>query len=205
MAPKKGMSLEDKRQTVLRIFHDTKDVYVLKDIEKLASSRGVVAQSVKDVVKSLVDDDLVHQEKIGASNYLWSFPSEATLKVVTERDRLTKQIKALRRQAQDAAAQANALQEGDADAAERAELEAELAALQAANAQHAAELREHADNDPEVFAALKAAAKASVEGANRWGDNLECLKDWMNGKFEGRKEDVEAFFKAEGATDLEPL
>lgn len=62
---KRGMSLEDKRATLLDIFHESKDVFLLKDIERLGSKRGVVLQSVKDVLQSLVDDDLVHQEKIG--------------------------------------------------------------------------------------------------------------------------------------------
>lgn len=30
MAPKRGMSAEDKRKTLLAIFHETKDVFVLK-------------------------------------------------------------------------------------------------------------------------------------------------------------------------------
>lgn len=32
------------------------------------------------VLQSLVDDDLVHSERIGASNYFWSFPAEASTK-----------------------------------------------------------------------------------------------------------------------------
>ncbi len=32
--------------------------------------------SVKDVVQSLVDDGLVDSERIGTSNYFWSFPSK---------------------------------------------------------------------------------------------------------------------------------
>ena len=43
----------------------------MQDIEKLAPKKGVIQQSVKEVVQALVDDDLVHQEKIGASNYFW--------------------------------------------------------------------------------------------------------------------------------------
>lgn len=34
-------------------------------------------QSVKEVLQSLVDDNLVTSEKIGTSNYFWSFPSTA--------------------------------------------------------------------------------------------------------------------------------
>lgn len=81
---------------MLEIFHDTKDVFVLKvgrlrwpphhppspqDVEKMSVKKGITLQSVKEVLQSLVDDDLVHQERIGASNFFWSFPSEAATKV----------------------------------------------------------------------------------------------------------------------------
>jgi len=37
--------------------------------------KGIVSQSVKDVLQSLLDDGLVQMDKIGASNFYWSFPS----------------------------------------------------------------------------------------------------------------------------------
>ena len=37
---------------------------------------GIVSQSVKDVVQSLVDDNLVNTDKIGTSVYFWAFPSK---------------------------------------------------------------------------------------------------------------------------------
>lgn len=42
-----------------------------QDIEKIAPKRGVVLQAVKDVLQGLVDEDLVHCEKIGISNFFW--------------------------------------------------------------------------------------------------------------------------------------
>lgn len=39
----------------------------LKELEKLGPRKGVISQSVKDVVQSLVDDDLVSKDKIGTS------------------------------------------------------------------------------------------------------------------------------------------
>jgi hypothetical protein len=36
-----------------------------------------VVQAVKDTLQSLVDDGLVNMEKIGTSNYFWSYPSAA--------------------------------------------------------------------------------------------------------------------------------
>ena len=63
--------------TVLKLFHDSREPWLLKDMEKAASKKGVVFQAVKDVVQSLVDDSLVHVDKIGTSNWYWSFPGAA--------------------------------------------------------------------------------------------------------------------------------
>jgi len=49
---KRGMSLEDKRANILEIFHESKSVFLLKDIEKLGSKKGVVFQSIKDVLQA---------------------------------------------------------------------------------------------------------------------------------------------------------
>lgn len=42
-------------------------IFQLKELEKLGPKKGVISQSVKDVVQSLVDDDLVSKDKIGTS------------------------------------------------------------------------------------------------------------------------------------------
>lgn len=44
---RKGLSLEEKRQKILGIYHSTKSIFSLKEIEKAASKQGVVSQSVK--------------------------------------------------------------------------------------------------------------------------------------------------------------
>lgn len=41
--------------------------FQLKELEKLGPKKGVISQTVKDVVQSLVDDDLVSKDKIGTS------------------------------------------------------------------------------------------------------------------------------------------
>lgn len=42
-------------------------LFQLKELEKMGPKKGVISQSVKDVVQSLVDDDLVSKDKIGTS------------------------------------------------------------------------------------------------------------------------------------------
>lgn len=48
---KRGLSLDEKKKCVLDIFHETKEVFSFKDVEKLAVKRGVTQQSVKEVVQ----------------------------------------------------------------------------------------------------------------------------------------------------------
>lgn len=82
------------------LFYAKQDFFLLKELEKIAPKEkgpsaivhlflgqslmhsfpylGIVAQSVKDVVQSLVDDNLVDTDKIGTSVYFWAFPSKAT-------------------------------------------------------------------------------------------------------------------------------
>ncbi|KAG7276809.1 hypothetical protein CRUP_008759 [Coryphaenoides rupestris] len=78
MSKKKGLSLEEKRSRMMEIFFETKDVFQLKDIEKIApKTKGITPMSVKDVLQSLVDDNMVDSERVGTSNYYWAFPSKA--------------------------------------------------------------------------------------------------------------------------------
>ncbi|KAL4078523.1 meiotic nuclear division protein 1 [Scleroderma yunnanense] len=76
MAPR-GLSAEEKRIKLLEIFHESKDFFQLKELEKNAPRlKGIVSQSVKETLQSLVDDGLVQTDKIGSSNFFWSFPSQ---------------------------------------------------------------------------------------------------------------------------------
>lgn len=58
-----------------------KEVFTLKQLEKQApKKKGIVSQSVKEVLQSLVDDSMVDQDKIGTSNFFWSFPSQSLIR-----------------------------------------------------------------------------------------------------------------------------
>ena len=62
----------------MEIFYERKEIFQLKELEKLGpKEKGVTAQSVKDIVQSLVDDGKVDTDKIGTSVYFWAFPSKA--------------------------------------------------------------------------------------------------------------------------------
>jgi hypothetical protein len=52
--------------------------FTLKELEKIApATKKITFQSVKETLMALCADNLVRTDKIGTSNYFWSFPSEA--------------------------------------------------------------------------------------------------------------------------------
>ncbi|KAI9508217.1 meiotic nuclear division protein 1, partial [Russula earlei] len=74
----RGLSADEKKVKLLEIFHETRDFFQAShELEKLGPKmKGIVSQSVKEVLQSLVDDNLVQMDKIGSSNFFWSFPSQ---------------------------------------------------------------------------------------------------------------------------------
>lgn len=75
MSKRKGVPLDEKKSRLLQIFYEKREFFTLKELEKIApKEKGIVVQSVKDVLQNLVDDGLVHSDKIGTSIYFWAFP-----------------------------------------------------------------------------------------------------------------------------------
>lgn len=53
--------------------------------------------TVKDVLQSLVDDNMVDCERVGTSNYYWAFPSKALHARKLKLEELQKQVQGARR------------------------------------------------------------------------------------------------------------
>jgi hypothetical protein len=75
-AKKKGLSMEEKQERILKIYYREKTCLSLKEIEKMGVKAGVTYQSIKEVNQSLVDDNFVETDKIGQGVYFWALPSK---------------------------------------------------------------------------------------------------------------------------------
>jgi len=221
MAPKKrGLSLEDKRCVILNIFQESKSVFVLKvrlfcelfdedfmlmtfepfsqDIEKLASKRGVVSQSVKEVLQSLVDDDLVNQDKIGISNFFWSFTSAASVRLDRERTMLLAKLTRLQEEEDEARANIAKEMPDKEDCQEREVLCKKIEQLNESIQTKKRDLESYSTNDPTRFESLKKMKITSKDGANRWTDNIFALQGWMKKTFQGMNKQIDDFLGQQG-------
>jgi Fe2+ or Zn2+ uptake regulation protein len=184
MSKKKGLSLEEKRQRMLELFHEKRDVFQLKELEKLApKEKGITFQSVKEVVQALVDDNLVDSEKIGSSIYFWAFPSKA----FNARNHKILELKAkvtdARNKLRGLEAEVKANQVEDTEAQEREAQALLLKDLQAKRDDLRLQVDRFKDCDPRVLAQMKGELTVARDAANRWTDNVHTIKSWCKNKF----------------------
>jgi DNA repair exonuclease SbcCD ATPase subunit len=181
---KRGLSNEEKRKRMLDFFFEKQDFFQLKDIEKMVPvEKGIVLQSVKDILTSLVDDGLVDSEKIGTSVYYWALPSKAlnnreqtVKKAEQEMEYETQRNKELNQELEK-------YQQSQDNEKELEQLENELDELLKHKQKLSRELEAYKDNDPQVYEQMKQSIEVSKKACNRWVENIYSLKSWLKNKF----------------------
>ncbi|KAM1178608.1 hypothetical protein ACFX13_018218 [Malus domestica] len=198
---KRGLSLDEKREKMLQIFYDSQDFFLLKELEKSGPKKGVISQSVKDVIQSLVDDDLVFKDKIGTSVYFWSLPSTAGNQLRNVYSRLESDLKSSKKRHAELIDQCNALKKGREDSDERDEALAELKAIELKHNELKDEVAQYADNDPAAFEEMKKEIEVAHSAANRWTDNIFTVRQWCANNFPQAKEQLENLYNEIGITE----
>ncbi|XP_076244366.1 meiotic nuclear division protein 1 homolog isoform X2 [Calliopsis andreniformis] len=195
MSKKKGMTLDEKRIKMLQIFYDKKEFFTLKELEKIApKEKGIVVQSVKDVLQTLVDDGLVRSEKIGTSVYFWTFPGENITAIEHRISKASKKIVEAEFKLQKLKEACEKEKIGKEDTEERQALLLELEELKAKEDQLRKQIAKFSDADPEVVAKLGEKVKEYKEATNTWTDNIFAIQTWCKTKFDIPEESLNKQF-----------
>ncbi|KAJ8076430.1 Meiotic nuclear division protein 1 [Marasmius tenuissimus] len=194
----KGLSVEEKRTKLLELFHETKDFYQLKELEKLAPKmKGIVSQSVKEILQSLVDDGLVQADKIGSSNFFWSFPSQQGA-LIQNRLSAAKELKATHesqiKEITDAIEKEKASRE---DTEERKAALATLSEMKREICKLDEELSAYGACDPVKLEETRRAITLAKEAALRWTDNFGILLSHFTRQNGAPAEDVRKYLGVE--------
>ncbi|XP_071907716.1 meiotic nuclear division protein 1 homolog [Coffea arabica] len=201
MSKKRGLSLDEKREKMLQIFYESQDFFLLKELEKLGPKKGIISQTVKDVVQSLVDDDLVSKDKIGTSVYFWSLPSCAGNQLRNVHRKLEADLQNCKKRLAELEDQCHALKKGREESVDREKALDELKAIEEKHNELKDEMGQYADNDPATFEAMKNAIEVAHAAANRWTDNIFTLRQWCSNNFPQAKEQLDHLFNEVGVTD----
>ncbi|XP_059048660.1 meiotic nuclear division protein 1 homolog [Achroia grisella] len=195
MSKKRGLSADEKKTRMLEIFHQSKDFFQLKELEKIApKEKGITMQSVKEVVQSLVDDHLVDSEKIGTSVYFWSFPSKARTAKKRKLNELQGQfdesVKKLKR-TEDAIVVESV---GRECTDQRKETLEHLENMKKEEEKLKKELQKYRDSDPDYIAQLKTDSENLKTAINRWTENIYILKSYIKNTFHMESEVIDQSF-----------
>lgn len=178
------------------IYHKTQQVYTEKEIIALAAKAGVNANSIPEIHQSLVDDGLVEKEKIGGSNYCWSFKAKKDRMAQKSHQQTLDTIQELKPKVEEASAQlADAkrgreeeveLQQGNTEddavttrTTNRAAKLQRLNELEQRKSKILAELESLKENDPAALADLEKELKLVTSAAHRWTDNIFECKSYL--------------------------
>eukprot|EP00063_Salmo_salar_P089770 XP_014064605.1 PREDICTED: meiotic nuclear division protein 1 homolog isoform X2 [Salmo salar] len=181
---KKGLRLEEKRTRMMEIFFGTKEVFQLKDTEKIApKTKGITPMSVKEVLQSLVDDNMVDCERVGTSNYYWAFPSKALHARKRRLEELDKQHTEEKQRKMSLQQAVDKSKVGREETEERATLLKELQALREKSSHLKAKLEKYRECDPGVIEEMRKSNVTAKEAVSRWTDNVFAIKSWAKRKF----------------------
>lgn len=85
----KPMKQEEKREKMLEIFEKHKSFFKMQELEKLGvKEKGIIEKTIKDVVLSLLYDDLICSEKVGTSTYYWSNNNKKLVQLIKDKQKL---------------------------------------------------------------------------------------------------------------------
>ncbi|THV05052.1 meiotic nuclear division protein 1 [Dendrothele bispora CBS 962.96] len=193
MAPR-GLSAEEKRVKLMEIFHETKDFYQLKELEKIAPKmKGIVSQSVKEVLQSLVDDGLVQSDKIGSSNFFWSFPSQQGALIQSRLSTVKEQRTANEVQLEEIKNAIDMERSLRVESEHRTKLLSELSELKRELCRLDQELSAYGACDPVKLEETKRAITLGKEAAIRWTDNYSVLLSHFTRQTGVPMEDIRKF------------
>ena len=184
MAKRKGLSLDDKRQKIMEILIEKQEFYQLKEIEIISKKeKGLNPMQVKELVQSLVDDDMIDTDKIGISTYYWAFKSKLSAHKKLKLEKLTGEIYELEHQEKLLKSHLKSTKIGREENEEKVMILKELEDKSQETSSFQKELEELKDSDPSTWGAKEEETKLAMSGANRWTDNIFSVLSWCKTKF----------------------
>jgi hypothetical protein len=176
-------------------------VYTEKEIFSLIGKAGMAQNSIPDIHQALVDDGAIEKEKIGGSNYFWSFSTKKDRLAQIQHETTLKNIDALKLKVQEASVKLADAKRGREEEEEdttpsttsttetkndasdggpsRAKKLMRLSDLSKRKLNVQTELESLKENDPAALADLEKELQLVTSAAHRWTDNIFECKSYL--------------------------
>jgi hypothetical protein len=168
-------------------------VYTEKEILSVIGKAGMAQSSIPDIHQALVDDGVIEKEKIGGSNYFWSFSTKKDRMAQIKHETTLKNIDALKTKVQEASAKLADAKRGREEEEEttttstedssvgpsRAKKLMRLGDLSKRKVTIETELESLKENDPAALADLEKELQLVTAATHRWTDNIFECKSYL--------------------------
>ncbi|AFM99256.1 Mnd1-like meiotic recombination protein [Encephalitozoon hellem ATCC 50504] len=188
------MKADQKKTILLDIIRGSKSFFKLQELESLGSKKGIVVNTIKDILQQLVDDGLVTVEKVGSSNLYWSFASDGVQKKKLRCKSLAEECKSMSEEVLRKREYLESERVAKNYTEERRELESKLNALSKIEEEQREELSKFEETDPTVYDKLIADRREVVDEYNKIIDNIFIIQDYICNKFSMEKSEFNSSF-----------
>jgi hypothetical protein len=184
MPPKRGLSRDDKLIAMQELMMESRDVWTLKDLERdCPKKKGIVQQSVKEILQELCDSDLISTDRIGISNFFWCFPSEAYSRRKVQLTKFEAQIAEAEREIAALETEIASLASTRIETNERLQLNHEIAEMEAKMEFVNREIVKYDRMNPLEIKRIERQSGIALNAVNRWTDNFFTLRSWAMKEF----------------------
>ncbi|KAK1348584.1 meiotic nuclear division protein Mnd1 [Hamiltosporidium magnivora] len=198
----KRTTQEEKRQKVLDFFKEKKEFFTLKELEKLLpKAKGVVSQKVKEIIQSLVDDDLIKQEKIGISHYFWCFPSDTLHTLELSLSKCENENKKMKEEISQKEKELKKMYKLRQESDIRSDMIVQWNSLKDTVLQQNKEINMFSECDPDLYNKNLNEISLMKESINKITDNIFTLQSYVSDKFNVERVDFNNNFSVDDDMD----
>ncbi|KAI5172929.1 hypothetical protein NEFER03_1935 [Nematocida sp. LUAm3] len=180
----KPLSIEEKAERIQALLRDTGEFYTLKELEKLSQKeKGVVPQSVKEVLEILVSEGRAKQEKVGISTLFWSYNSDTRIKQESDRKKLLEELPEIQKKELHLKEKISYLKSNRVEGEDRTNKLERYNQLKALVSSQKEDLQASKENDPNILLEKKEELKECKKEINKATENIFLIKDFLVKKF----------------------
>ncbi|EWS71873.1 Mnd1 family protein (macronuclear) [Tetrahymena thermophila SB210] len=189
----KGLSAQEKQKAILEIFFETRDIFNKEEIEKEAKKKRINnPQDVQDILKVLVQDNLINKDKVGIGSFFWSFPNEKKEEMVKVINGLDEKMIQLNQKIQETEIKIQ-MEQSLRTSDDRDDLLSQHQNLKKTVEQKLKQVNLLKRNDPKRVQEMKNKIEQYRILANLWGDNIEALLSFLKKKFYMNAQDLKNY------------
>ena len=182
MKKKKGLSLEDKRQILLKLFKGSGSFFHYKDIEKHCTQNKISFMIVKDLLAGITADNLLESEKIGSSAFYWSLPNRVYEAKKKQLEREKANIENAKNELENLEKKIEENKATRIENEERKKNMDEYKELERQKKEYLDILKDFESKDPEKYDKYINATKSMGQLNDFWVDNIYTVEQWLRNK-----------------------